>query len=210
MAELTPADVETYTAGRLSAADPLTQLRLDAALAAARRYCGWHVTPVIEDDDILMDGPAGALLNLPTLRLVELTAMTEQGVDVDLDFVHASQLGLVRKKVGYPTAVAGSEDWWNWIEYANPTVYPYFNYDTELWWTGGYSTIEVTMTHGYDDAPEWQAAVLSYLNRSAINPSGLEETIGPFRYTATTTVAGTAFTPTEIMLLDLYKLAPSA
>jgi hypothetical protein len=39
--------VEAFTEGRLNRDDAETQRQLDAALAAARGYCGWHVTPVV-------------------------------------------------------------------------------------------------------------------------------------------------------------------
>jgi hypothetical protein len=206
IAELTTTDVEAYTHGRLTADDPETARLLALALKACRTYCGWHVTPVLTDDEVTLDGPGAPLLILPTMRLVELTAMTEQGVDVDLSFVYASARGSVRKMVGYPVNTSTSNDWWNWVEYASPTVYPYFNYDLELYWAGGYSTITATMTHGYDDAVDWQSAVLSYLNRASMNPTGGEEIIGPFRLMPQTITAGGMFTAYEKPILDLYKL----
>lgn len=210
IAELTTDDVAAYTHGRLPADDPETARLLAASLKACRTYCGWYVTPVVTDDVVTLDGPGAPLLVLPTMRLVDLTALTEGGADVDLSFVSWSARGTVRKNVGYPVNTASSNDWWNWVEYASPTVYPYFNYDLELYWAGGYSTITATMTHGYDDAVDWQSAVLSYLNRSSQNPTGGEEVIGPFRLFPQTIEAGGMFTDHEKAILDLYKLVRPA
>ena len=70
------------------------------ATAAARSYCGWHVTPVASDEEIVLDGPGGRLLVLPTLKLTELTAVTEDGVELDLADLTWSGTGLVAKRNG--------------------------------------------------------------------------------------------------------------
>lgn len=70
------------------------------ATAAARNYCGWHVTPVASDEEIVLDGPGGRLLVLPTLNLTELTAISEDGVALDLADLTWSTRGLVAKRDG--------------------------------------------------------------------------------------------------------------
>lgn len=77
----------------------------DTALALARRYCGWHVVPD-EIDDIVIDGPGGPLLVLPTLNLEQLLSVTEDGVSVDLSDISWSRRGLLRKKDGRPWTAA--------------------------------------------------------------------------------------------------------
>lgn len=99
MAELTAADVDTYTNGRLAAADPATAAWLDRALKAARRYCGWRVTPPAVET-VTLDGPGGRRLSLPTMHLVELQSLSEDGTSLDVDDLYVSALGLVRKKSG--------------------------------------------------------------------------------------------------------------
>lgn len=71
----------------------------DAARAAAQRYCGWHVTPQ-KTTQIVLDGPGGKLLAVPTLHLVQLLSITEDSVSVDLSTVEWSMSGLIRKKSG--------------------------------------------------------------------------------------------------------------
>lgn len=189
MAELTTLDVQKFTQGRLAEGDSETTRLLTTGLSLARRYCGWHVTPVIEDDVVTVDGPGGSLLVLPTLRLVEVTKLVEEGIEADLDTVSVSPRGLLRKKTGY----AGGD------------------YGFGSCWSPHYSAIEVTMTHGFAEAPEWQSAVLSYIDRTSLAVGGGQrEAVGPFVFPATSAAAGSAFTDTERMLLDLYKLESAA
>lgn len=102
MAELTADDVETYTGGRLAAADAETQRMLDAALVAARRDVGWPVSPVVEDADITVDGPGGYRLWLPTQKIVSVSGITEDGDTTSLsDVVAAVTPGLLVKPTGY-------------------------------------------------------------------------------------------------------------
>ena len=93
--------VESFTRGRLDRDDEETQRQLDAALAAARRYCGWHVTPVISDDEITLDGPNSQILILPTLNMTELTEVDEDGEELNLTDLNWSARGLIAKRSGY-------------------------------------------------------------------------------------------------------------
>lgn len=204
MPELTTADVDAYTDGRLAADEPETERMLNAALAACRRYCGWHVCPTRTDDEITMDGPGSPLLVLPTLNLQKLTSIAEQGIDVDLSHVQVSSRGLARKLNGFPAQPLDS-DWWRWTEVIHPG-WPYLRHDIELYWTGGYSSLQIVMTHGFEDAPDWQAAVLSYLSRASQDPTGFRETVGPFQYFPATLAGGSMFIAQEKNLMDLYRL----
>lgn len=60
----------------------LAALRLQAAVSAVRDYCGWHISPVVEETFIL-DGSGGSEVSLPTLRLVDLISATNGGNEVD-------------------------------------------------------------------------------------------------------------------------------
>lgn len=131
MGELTAADLSTYTKGRLPNDDD-TQDLLDAALSAARRWCGWVVTPVETDVTIQVDGPGGRVLSLPTLNLITLSSVSECGVVLDVSRLDKSQRkGTVEK-------------------------YPYGC------WTSRAGAIEVKMTHGFteEQAADWRRAVL--------------------------------------------------
>lgn len=107
-------------------ADPSSD-DVEAATAVARRYCGWPVT-LVEDDEMVLDGPGSPVLFLPTLKVVELVSVTENGVEVDVDTLSVSADGRVRKK-------------------------------DRTCWSGDYSSIEVVVTHGYAEAPDFDRAV---------------------------------------------------
>jgi hypothetical protein len=53
-------------------------LVLANASAIVRDHCGWHIAPVIEAT-LLVDGTGGTVLTLPTLRLVEVSAVRIDG-----------------------------------------------------------------------------------------------------------------------------------
>ena len=143
MAELAAADLATFTGGRLSAADANTGTVLAAALAAARRYCGWTVSPVATDVEVTVDGPGGPVLTLPTRNLIEVSAVSENGVDVDVSTLDISRTkGTVRK-------------------------YPYGS------WTARDGGIAVTMTHGLTEAEaaDWRRAVLRLADLMSLDTS---------------------------------------
>ena len=92
---LTAADFSTATRGAIPANDPRLDLLLAGASSAIRRYCGWHVAPVV-DDVLTLDRPGGDLLILPTLRVERLDAVTVLGEPLDIDAVEWSANGEVR------------------------------------------------------------------------------------------------------------------
>jgi hypothetical protein len=144
---------------------------LAAAIAAAQRYCGWHVTPSREDTFVL-DGQGRGLLMLPTMHMTGLTSLTVDGVAVDLSTVSWAARGVIVRN--------------------QP-----FNYKL-----GG---ITAVITHGYDDVPDWELAVLSAVDRGSFG--AVKEVIGPFQYTVPEGV-NSAFSPQEKAVLDLYRLEP--
>jgi len=191
MAELTPPDVERYTSGRLAANDAETQRLLSAGLTAARRYCRWNVN-FVEGDVVTLDGPGSMLLVLPTLRLVNLTSVVENGVTLDVATdLYVSARGLVRKRSG---------GCWS----AN---YGSIGYGSIGYWSANYGSIVVTMDHGFDDTDDFNAAVLSFVDRSSLTPDGgRPKAIGPFQYYEEAMAAGSAFSAVERSLLDQYRL----
>lgn len=197
MPELNEAAVEQYTQGRLVADDPETGRLLRAALAAARAYCGWHVTPVKTGDMVELDGPGGNTLMLPTLKLISLAEIRERsaryGGATDETVYSPAQLeisrqGMVRKRPG--------------IAPGPP------------WWTHELGALSVTMTHGLtdDEAANWQGAILSMVDRvSTMIGGGPFIAIGPFQYGATTSSssAHSQFSDAERATFDLYRLEPT-
>lgn len=138
MGELTPADVELHTKGTLLADDPEVQRMLDAALVAARREVGWHVSPVRLADAVVIDGPCSRILDLPTRKLIELISVTEDDVIIPLSDVRWSAAGFTDRPVRVRKKSAG-------------------------FWSCDYQAIEVVMDHGFteDEAADWRQAILS-------------------------------------------------
>ena len=97
---LDAATVESFTHGRLDSDDPETVRQLAAAVAAARRYCGWHVTPVVTNQSVTMDGPGNRILALPTLQLGSVTSIREDGITLNLADLQVSARGVVLKTDG--------------------------------------------------------------------------------------------------------------
>jgi hypothetical protein len=149
--DLQPSDVATYTNQRMAADDPLTAELLTGALAAARDYCEWHVTPVITNFEVTLDGPGSRILVLPTLRVETLNSVTEHGVSLSLDNIQMSAAGPVRlRKINNSTPPPGA-----------------------IWghrWSHLYSSIIVNMDHGYDTArgADFRLAVLDCCDRFAL------------------------------------------
>lgn len=148
MAELEPADVESFTNGRLSAADDEVQKMLDAALARARRHCGWSVSPVVTNFTAVLDGPGSRILSLPTRKIVELTSIDEDGTDRPLD--------TLRWSAGGPPGIQES-----------PVR---VRKRSGAFWSDEYQTITVVMDHGYteEEAADWRYAVLSMVNQMGL------------------------------------------
>lgn len=72
-----------------------------AALAAARRYCGWIVTPPATET-ITVDGPGGRVLSLPTMHLTTVSAVVEDGITLNVaDLRWSVDRGQVYKKSGH-------------------------------------------------------------------------------------------------------------
>lgn len=91
---VTPDDVEELDPFEVAAVAP----RVSAAI---RRFAGWHIAPVLTET-LTVDGPGGRLLTLPTMRVVDLTAMTVDGEAVLVDDYEWSARGQVRYASLFP------------------------------------------------------------------------------------------------------------
>jgi hypothetical protein len=176
-----PADVEAYTKGKLKAVD----LRVPAALAAVsrsiRRRAGWHIWPLVTAHTLVLDGPGGDVLSLPTLKLVALTSLTEVGTAIDLvDGVDVSpSTGLVKKTSGT--------------------------------WTTRYGKISAVMDHGEEEVPDLANLALKLVARGLASPMGAtREQAGALSVNWSMTTQGVAggIVPTadERSLMDSYVL----
>ena len=192
MAELTAADVDLYTGGRLLANDPEVQRTLSAALTIARREVGWHVSPVIEET-VVLDGPGSRILNLPTRRLITLTSIEEDGTPLtlsDLTWSAGGPPGLLERPVSVRKRSRG-------------------------WWSCDYQAVEVTMTHGYteEEAADWRQAILQMVDQMSVATTAgrgdadlVTKRIDDVSYTWGAVSAGADALTSMNSILDDYRL----
>jgi hypothetical protein len=137
-----PAQLEAYTKGKVKADDARVADALAAVSRSIRRRAGWHIWPLVTAHTVVLDGPGGEVLPLPTMRLVSLTAITEAGLVLDpLTLDISRDTGLVRKSTG-------------------------------AHWTRRYGQIVVTMDHGEDEVPDLAALALKLAARGLASPMG--------------------------------------
>lgn len=71
--------------------------RLLEAEATVRSRCGWHIAPN-RTEEITVDGSGTTVLLLPTLHLLDVVTITENGSVVDLDDVDWSKAGVLTRR----------------------------------------------------------------------------------------------------------------
>lgn len=83
-----------------SAFPEMTPEELESAVTEAsntiRRPCGWHIAPPL-DFDLVLDGTGAPTMFLPTLRLNAVTAVSDDGTDLDATTVEWSADGMIRR-----------------------------------------------------------------------------------------------------------------
>ena len=83
-----------------ASADPSAD-NFAAAEAAVRKYCGWHIAPVIIED-VVLDGTGTRSLFVKSLRLVDVVAASVDGVPVDVSTLEWSEAGFLRTSGVWP------------------------------------------------------------------------------------------------------------
>jgi len=74
---------------------------LAAAEAAVRKYCGWHIAPVITEE-LVLDGTGTSSLFIKSLRVVDITAAECDGVTLDPATLEWSEAGFIRTVGRWP------------------------------------------------------------------------------------------------------------
>ncbi len=75
------------------------------------------------------------------------------------------------------------------------------------WWTAKMGAITVKMDHGFEDAADFEAAVLSVADRMSLAPTGGQPIgVGPFKWAEDKVTAGSAFSMVELSILEQYRL----
>jgi hypothetical protein len=81
-------------------ADPAAD-DLAAAEAVVRKYCGWHIAPVVIQD-LVLDGTGTASLFVKSLRLLNVSAATVDGTALDVATLEWSEAGYLRIPGAWP------------------------------------------------------------------------------------------------------------
>lgn len=173
---VTTGDLDAYLGGD-------KQQSLDAATAAVRVYCGWHVTPVVTET-VTLD-VEGCTALLPSLHVLDLEAVKVDGEDVPRGNGYEwSQAGILRVHARRGFRVHARR---------------------------GFRKLEATMTHGYEDAPDVAGVILAAAARSVLNPSGVSRSqVGQISETYSQAgrdpAVGAVLNSQEKAILDRYKL----
>jgi hypothetical protein len=97
---VTIEDFAAYLKRDLDAFDAYTaQLLLNGACDAVTDYCGWHIAPVL-DATVVVDGTGTAIQTLPTMNLLSLTSVSEDGRALDVTGIDWSTNGVMEKRRG--------------------------------------------------------------------------------------------------------------
>jgi hypothetical protein len=139
---------------------------LDAASSTIRRYCGWHVAPVVTEQ-VVVDGRGGHSQLLPTLRLVDLLALSiwqVGGTDLVID----------------PLTVEWSRD-------------GYLRQSACARWPERLRGITATIEHGFEDYGDLAIMSMTMVARATTNPYGLtSQAVGGVSIGMSTTASGQA------------------
>lgn len=111
---------------------PFTDQQVDAAVQAVRNAAGWHIAPERTETIALDVACAELRLRLPTRKLVSVDEVR----DADTDEVVAADT----YRVSHALAQVKR---------------------TSSWWTSGFESVEVDMTHGYEETPDDVLAVIA-------------------------------------------------
>lgn len=168
--------LQAFSQGEFNQDDTESARQLAAGLAAARSYCGWHVTPVAAATVLTLDGPGAPILVLPTLELTALTTVVELDVNIPIGDLNYSARGLVRKR---------DYHWWT-SDFGSIVVTFSHGLATALDFE---SAVYSAISRGAFGPP-----TANY------------RAIGPFSYETESNVHNGLFTDAERAILDRYRL----
>lgn len=177
----TSGELENHLQRDLSA--PEDQVRADMALelasGAVRAFCGWALAR--ETATFQVDGENGRVLTLPTLELIDVTAI---------------RIGDEEQALDLPVTNYDRITWWRKGQLYRHAGWPAF------------TVIEVDVLHGYDPVPDLVKLVtLDIAARQLSNPEGLiSATVGQVSRTWAKPDAQKSLSTLHERLLDRYTL----
>lgn len=147
MAEIGPGDLSAATLARFGSSNA-AQAAINAVLAAARRYCGWHVSPV-RSETVVIDGPGGCVLDLPTRKLSALTSVSESGAALTVSALDWSADGPHGARVQKQSGAR---------------------------WSNRYRSISAVITHGFteSEAADWRRAIIDMVDAVSYESIGAD------------------------------------
>lgn len=166
----------------IPAPDGVDQGAWDAAVAAVRAYCRWHVAPVITETQAAL--VHGRTVTLRSLRVLEVTGVTIAG--------SALSVGGWMLSPESPTL---------FLAHTPGACRPF-------WWPDMPTRADVEMSHGYDELPQEIVAICQEAASRGVTGS-LFAQVGQVRYGGSGTTPGSAsFMLSQQAVLDRYRLAP--
>lgn len=121
---------------------------LEAASDRVRRYCGWHIYPQMTET-VRVTANGGGRAFLPTLHLVSVTSVTDNGVVLDMTTVDWDEAGFLER-----CNTSGVGPTWNHF-------------------TSRRRAIVAVITHGFDDGvQDVMDVVVAAAARKAQSPTG--------------------------------------
>lgn len=160
------------------------QFMIDQATAYVRSYCGWHVTPVVTET-ITLSG-AGPSLEQRAMHYARTRVLFLPSLHV-VSVASVTQDGALVPSTDYMVDPAG------FLVHSGD-------------WSSGVRSVVVTMTHGYDEAPDLADVILARASRRQVNPNAVTRTqAGPF---SEQYEVASGFAPDELVALDRYRLHP--
>lgn len=81
---------------------------LNAANQAIRTECGWHVAPIITEE-LVLDGPGGTALLVPSKRVRSIISAVSDGRDVTADVKFSRRAGVLTLASGWSCDVGSIE-----------------------------------------------------------------------------------------------------
>lgn len=162
---VTPEEFSEWAGGKIRAEDPRVEPLLAGASAGIRRWCGWHIAPVLEET-LTGDGPGGRLILLPTGRLLSVLSATNGGHPVDVSALDYSRQGMIELRD-----------------------------DGGTFWASRFGAVSVRVRHGYDlaDVPDVAQIVKQITANALASPMGAtREQAGTVSVAWSTTAPGVA------------------
>lgn len=160
---------------------------LDASSAAIRRYCGWHISPVVTEE-LIVDGTGGSVISLPTLRLLDLTALTETW--------------------NWQTSYIWASDQIEWSRDGN------LRKPGGAGWTTAFRGISATIKHGFEtaDCGDLTQLCITMSARAAASPFGVTtQAVGQVSIrmssgSASSSAGGVSIYDDQAAALDAYRV----